>query len=101
VESDLGGQKFHGKSLETYDARKKKYLGVWFDNLSTTPMMMEGTYGEDKKTLTMVGEAVGMDGKPAKWLSVTRMPDEDTMVAAMYIGGEKDPAFIITYRRRK
>jgi hypothetical protein len=101
VESDLGGQKFHGRSLETYDARKKKYVGVWFDSTSTTPMRMEGNFDPDKKTLTMVGEQVGRDGKSVKWLSVTRMPEGDTMVADMYIGGAKEPAFTITYRRKK
>jgi hypothetical protein len=41
------------------------------------------------------------DARPAKWQSVTRMPDDDTIVAHMYVGGEKDPAFTITYRRKK
>src|SRR2546423_12216238 len=39
LESDLMGQKFHGKSLDTYDAGKKKYIGVWGDSMSTLPMM--------------------------------------------------------------
>ena len=72
LESDLAGQKFHGKSLDTYDAAKKKYLGVWADSMSTTPMMMEGTYDKEKKELTMIGEGPGMDGKLAKWKSVSR-----------------------------
>src|SRR5947209_19702194 len=44
LESDLGGQKFYGKSLDTYDAAKKKYVSLWFDSMSTTPLAMEGTY---------------------------------------------------------
>ena len=35
LESDLGGEKFYGKSLDTYDAGKKKYVGVWADSMST------------------------------------------------------------------
>jgi hypothetical protein len=101
LESDLGGQTFSGKSLDTYDAKKKKYVGVWFDSMSTTPLTMEGNFGKDNKTLTMVGDGVGMDGKPAKWRSVTRMPDDDTMVMTMYIGDGKDPAFTVTYKRKK
>jgi hypothetical protein len=101
LQSDLGGQKFYGKSLDTYDARKGKYVGVWFDSMSTTPLTMEGTYDKGKKTLTMVGKGLGMDGKPAKWRSVSRMPDNDTVVMTMYIGGGKDPAFTVTYKRKK
>src|SRR6266536_3395456 len=44
LESDLSGQKFYGKSMDTYDAGKKKYVGIWFDSMSTTPLTMEGRY---------------------------------------------------------
>jgi hypothetical protein len=101
LESDLGGQKFYGRSLETYDAKKKKYVSVWFDSMSTTPLTMEGDYGRDKKALTMVGDGVGMDGKPAKWKSVSEFPDDDTIVTAMYVGDAKEPMFTVTYRRKK
>src|SRR5262249_39926120 len=79
MDSDLGGgQKFSGRSMDTYDAKKKKYVGVWFDSMSTTPMTMEGDLSKDGK-LTLVGDGVGMDGKPAKWKSVSTMPDDDTI----------------------
>src|SRR5262249_32330939 len=38
LESDLAGQKFSGRSMDTYDAAKKKYVGLWFDSMSTTHM---------------------------------------------------------------
>jgi hypothetical protein len=101
MESDLGGQRFHGKSLDSYDAGKKKYVGVWFDSMSTTPMTMEGTYDKDKKTLTMVGEGPGMDGKLAKWKSVSTMPDNDTVQMSMFVGDAKEPMFTVTYKRKK
>ncbi len=101
MDSDLGGQQFSGKSLDTYDARKKKYVGVWFDSMSTTPMTMEGTHDKDKKTVTLVGDGVGMDGKPAKWKSVSEMPDNDTVHMSMYVGDAKDPMFTVTYKRKK
>ncbi len=101
MESDLGGEKFFGKSMDTYDAKKKKYVSVWFDSMSTTPLTMEGNYGKDKKTLTMVGNGVGMDGKPAKWKSVSKMPDDDTIVMSMYVGDAKEPMFTVTYKRKK
>ncbi len=99
--SDLAGQKFYGKSLDTYDAGKKKYVGVWFDSMSTTPMTMEGGYDPAKKTLTMVGRGPGMDGKVTTWRSVSEMPDNDKVEMSMYVGDAKDPMFTLTYKRRK
>jgi hypothetical protein len=101
LESDLGGQKFSGKGLDTYDPVKKKYVGYWFDSMSATPLTMEGTYDREKKKMTMVGEGPGPDGKPAKWKSVSTMPDDDTIEMSMYVGDGKDPMFTVTYKRKK
>ena len=100
-EGSMGTDKFSGRGFDTYDAGKKKFVGVWFDSMSTTPMIMEGNYSKDGKTLTMVGDGVGMDGKPAKWKSVTTMPDDDTMHMSMYVGEAKEPMFTVTYKRKK
>ena len=101
LESELLGAKFQGKSLDSYDPAKKKYVGVWIDSMSTSPMFMEGTYDKDKKTLTMSGEGPGMDGKPTKYKAVSAMPDNDTINFSMYVGDGKDPAFTIVYKRKK
>jgi hypothetical protein len=101
LESDLGGQKFYGKGLDTYDAGKKKYVGYWFDSMSATPLALEGTYDKGKKTMTMVGEGPGPDGKLAKWKSVSTMPDDDTIDMSMYVGDAKEPMFTVTYKRKK
>ena len=99
--SDMGKDKFHGKSMDTYDARKKKYVSVWFDSMSTTPMTMEGTHDPATKTLTMVGEGPGMDGKPVTHKTVSQMPDDNTINFSMFMGDAKEPAFTIVYKRRK
>jgi hypothetical protein len=102
LESDLGpGVKFYGKGMDTYDAKKKKYVSYWFDSMSATPLVMEGTYDGEKKTMTMVGEGPGMDGKPARWKSVSKFPDDDTAEMSMYVGDGKDPMFTVTYKRKK
>lgn len=101
MESDMGGQKLLGKSLDTYDPAKKKYIAVWADNMSTTPMIMEGAYDKEKKTLTLIGDSLGMDGKPAKWKSVSTMPDNDTIQFSMFVGDAKEPMFTVTYKRKK
>ena len=51
--------------------------------------------------LGLYNEGPGMDGKPAKYKSVTKMPDPDTMEMTMYIGDGKDPMFSVTYKRKK
>lgn len=101
LSSDLGGQKFSGKGLDSYDPAKKKYVGYWFDSMSATPLAMEGAYDKETKTMTMVGEGPGPDGKTAKWKSVSTMPDEDTINQSMYVGDGKEPMFTVTYKRKK
>jgi hypothetical protein len=101
LDSDLGGQKFYGKSMDTYDASKKKFVGVWFDSMGTTPLIMEGTYDKDKKAMIMVGQGPGMDGKLTTWRSVSEMPDDNTVRMNMYVGDSKEPMFTVTYTRKK
>lgn len=101
LESELFGAKFSGKSLDTYDAAKKKYIGVWADSMGTMPMMLEGTFDKATKTMTMSGDGPGMDGKPTKYKSVSVMPDDDTINFSMYIGDVKEPTFTIVYKKKK
>ena len=98
---EVAGAKFEGKGYDTYDAGKKKFVGLWMDSMSTAPMHMEGTYDKDKKTLTMAGEGPGPDGKPAKHTAVSEYKDDDTVLFSMYMGDGKDPMFTITYKRKK
>lgn len=101
LESDLFGTKFQGKGLDTYDAAKKKYVGLWVDSMTTSPLLLEGTYDKAKKTMTMSGEGPGMDGKPVKHTTVSHMPDDDTIHFSMYMGDGKEPAFTVVYKRKK
>ncbi|HJZ54154.1 MAG TPA: DUF1579 domain-containing protein [Gemmataceae bacterium] len=101
LESELGGMKFSGRGFDTYDAGKKKYVGIWVDSMSTSPMVMEGTYDAAKKTMTMIGDGPGLDGKPTKWKSVSVMPDDNTINFSMYVGDAKEPMFTGVYKRRK
>ena len=100
-ESDVGGMKFNGKGFDTYDAAKKKYVSVFIHSMSSAPMIMEGTYDKETKTMTMIGEGPGPEGKPVKWKSVSTMPDDDTINQSMYVGDGKEPMFTVTYKRKK
>lgn len=101
MDSEMFGAKFLGHSLESYNPVKKKYVSIWVDSMSPAPVTMEGTYDKEKKTYTMEGEGPGMDGKSAKFKSVTKVPDADTIEMTMYIGDTKDAAFTVIYKRKK
>ena len=98
---DLGGMKFQGRGMDSYNAIKKVYVGVWIDSMSTYPMTMEGTFDKEKKTLTMAGESLGPDGKMTKHKAVSEWKDDDTILFSMYMADAKDPAFTILYKRKK
>jgi hypothetical protein len=101
MESEIFGSKFSGRSFDSYDANKKKYVSVWMDSMSGSPVVTEGTFDKEKKTLTMEGTGPGQDGKPTKYKSVSTMTDDDTINFTMYMGDAKDPAFTIVYKRKK
>jgi hypothetical protein len=101
LEIDLGAVKFQGKGMDGYDAAKKKYVSAWFDNMGTAPMLMEGTYDKDKKTMTLTGDGPGPDGKPTKWKTVSTMSDDDNFTFTMFAGDAKEPSFTIVYKRKK
>ena len=101
LESELFGAKYSGRGMDSYDPTRKKYVGVWIDSMGTSPLLLEGTYDKEKKTLTMTGDGPGMDGKPTKFKSVSVTPDDDTINFRMYIGDGKEPAFTIVYKRKK
>ena len=49
------GSKFTGLGIVGFDQVKKKYTTTWCDSMTTSTMLMEGTYDVEKKTLTSVG----------------------------------------------
>ena len=63
-EGEFGGQKFSGKGFDSFYQHKKKYVGIWVDNMVTAPLVMEGSFDAAKKAMTMTGESTGPDGKP-------------------------------------
>src|SRR5579885_3776655 len=58
-EGDFGGQKFEGRGLDGYNPTKKKYVSVWVDSMSPSPLITEGTFDDASKTMTMTGEGPG------------------------------------------
>ena len=99
----VAGMPFEGKGLDTYDPRTKKYVGVWVDSMSTTPMIMTGDLDKQTGTMTMEGEAPGMDGKMQKMKSVTKMEGKDAIAFTMYgVGPDGKDSMVLTihYKRK-
>lgn len=103
-EGDIGGTKFQGKGLDSYDATKKKYVAVWVDSMTTSPMILEGTYDEKTKTMTMTGEGKMPDGTLAKHRLVTKYADKDHHSFEMFMtlpDGKETSMMTIEYTRKK
>jgi len=103
-EGELEGAKFHGHGLDGYDLHKKKYVGVWVDSWTSSPMHMAGNYDPNTKLLVMTGESVGSDGTPQKFKNTTETKDEDHFTFKMYMvqaDGTEQLAFTIEYTRRR
>jgi hypothetical protein len=102
-EGELLGTKFQGHGLDGYDQHKKKYVGVWFDSMSSAPLHFEGDHDPKTKKTTMTGESIGPDGKPQKFKNVTEIKDKDHFTFKMYMldGDKEQLAFTIDYTRRK
>jgi hypothetical protein len=100
-QTKMGDQTFRGRGMDTYDAASKKFKTVWFDSMSTKPMLMDGTYDAATKTMTMTGMATGPDGKEVKHTITTTMPDKDTMKSRMTMASPSGEAevFTIDYKR--
>lgn len=104
-ECDLGGVPFQGHGMDGYDQLKKKYVGYWFDSMTSAPMTMEGNFDADHKVLTMTGTSPGPDGKPQKFRTTTETKGPDQMTFKMFMAspsnGKEELAFTIEYTRRK
>jgi hypothetical protein len=100
---DFGGTPFEGVGATSYDPAKKKYVNVWLDSMSTSPMLSEGTYNKATKTMTMTGAMPMPDRKNMKVTMVTVAKDADTKTFRLTAPGPdgKDAEMLyITYKRR-
>ena len=82
---------FEGMLLMGYDNLEKKHVSLWIDSLSTGFMLMEGSYDEATRSLTMTGEADDPFLGPIKMRGVTREVSKDKVVFEMYRKGAEGP----------
>ena len=103
-QGDLGGRPFTGIGLNAYDPASKKYVNVWVDSMSTTPMVMAGDVDPATGIMTMTGEGRGMDGRSAGMKSVLKMEGKDAIQFTVYgVGpdGKETERIAIRYKRRR
>jgi hypothetical protein len=79
------GKSYEGMGTMGYDNGKKKYIGTWFDSMSTGIMSYEGDYDHGSKQMVMRGSYVDpLSGKETATRMVTRMVSDDQTVFEMY-----------------
>src|SRR5262245_9410971 len=80
---EAGSMKFEGHGATTFDPATKKYVNVWIDSMATRPMVSDGTFDKEKKTLTLHGTMTMPDGKSMKSLITITFMDENTKVLSL------------------
>lgn len=102
---DFMGQPFTGILTLGYDPTRKKYVGAWFDSVSTYLWKYEGTVDASGKVLTLdtEGPCHEAPGKTARYREVIEVKGKDHKVFTS--SREKDGQWYtyltFNYRRKK
>lgn len=102
---EFGGRPFHGRGQFSYDIGKKKYVATWIDSGITLPILLEGTYDEATRTLTLTGDSADPLGRPLKMREQATYRADGTKLFTMFMKSDAiGPDFVkmmeITYRKR-
>ncbi|MCC6740206.1 MAG: DUF1579 domain-containing protein [Planctomycetia bacterium] len=98
------GAPYHGMGTMGYDRVSKKYTNYWMDNVSTTPMYLLGTTGDDGKTVEYPGEMANPMGEgTVKYRTVMTHKSDDEFTYEMYatFDGKESKGMELTYTRKK
>jgi len=100
-QGEFGGMKFEGQGMTSYDPAKKKYVNIWIDSMSATPMISEGSYDKSGR-MVMKGQMPSPDGKGMPVTMTSERKDNDNMVFTMTApkDGGTFEMMKITYKRR-
>jgi hypothetical protein len=95
---------FEGHGVYGFDPAKGKYVGVWFDPTRTFVGVLEGTYDEASRAMTMRASGMVASGFEITWREITERPDDDTRIFRSLMpdgeGGERE-VMTATYRRKR
>ncbi|HVJ69350.1 MAG TPA: DUF1579 family protein [Caulifigura sp.] len=92
---------FSGHGLDSYDPAKKKYVSVWVDSMSGSPLVFEGDWTEPGKTMVQTAKGPLPDGTVAEFRSVTKYPSDKKMNFELYMkaGGNEMKLMAIEYTK--
>jgi hypothetical protein len=93
---------FSGHGVYGYDPARKRYVGLWVDNMRDFASVGEGTWDAAARTMEFRHEAT-VHGRPMRWREVTRPDGEDGQVMTSFFpgpDGRELEMVRITYRRR-
>lgn len=82
---DMGGMQFEGHGITAYDNAKKVFQSIWYDNMGTGIMVLEGKLDEAARTLTFTGQSTDPMGKPLGIREVFKWVDDNTQMMEMYM----------------
>ena len=101
----FSGMPFEGISTTGYDNAKKTFISTWVDNMGTGVMVLEGTWDEKGKMLTMKGKQTDpATGKEMGVREIFRVIDDNTQKMEMFMtpaGGQEFKSMEITFTRKK
>ena len=93
---------FTGTGLDTFDPIKKKFVAIWVDSMSATPVILEGERNQDGKKITMAGKGPSPDGTSTAYKTETEYVSKDKHIFKMWMGTTTgDPMMVATYERKK
>jgi hypothetical protein len=96
-----GDSGFSGHGMWTYDAQKKKYVGVWADAMTTFLAPGEGTWDAATRTMTFLYEA-RIGDRTMRWRQTTESVGDSTQIFRSYVPDTADKEMMkATYKRRK
>jgi len=95
VKSGADEKTFEGVGILGYDNFKKKYTGMWVDNMTTAIMTSLGTCDDSGKVFTMTGTHDDVfTGKPDQsFRAITRILNNDKLMDEMYMTGPDGKEF--------
>jgi hypothetical protein len=91
---EMMGKQFEGIGLTGYSKEKQKYVAVWCDNFTSTPMVMWGTADASGKVITFEGEKMSMMGMTYTPRWIERHDDADHSTFEMWSKYEGAPDYV-------
>src|SRR5262245_20530546 len=106
IKGKMGGEDFFARTISGYDTFKKKYTGIWVDNMSSALYTLDGSFDKAGKVYSEVLEGPNpFSGEKMTMRLVTEIKDKDNLLLKMYgtpPGAQKEALVMeIAYTRKK